>query len=215
MILGIDTSGYSLGLAVSEEEKVIASELTKPGLRHGEILQSKLAEFLSANRILLNSLTGVSVTIGPGSFTGLRIGLAGAKGYCYGLNLPLTGISTLLAAAMASKNNDRKTIVIIDAKRDEFYYALFDYAKGHTQRLSPDIVGPIESFKDIVNQKTCFLGPAHLAKQFIAQFGVTDYLMSDDLNLAESACLAGERDIRQGKVLNTAEAVPVYLRSGF
>jgi len=215
MILGIDTSGQSLGLAICEDGKVIASELTRPGLRHGEILQSRIDKFLSANGILLNGLSGVSVTLGPGSFTGLRIGLAAAKGYCYGLNLPLTGISTLLASAVVSTKIHKKTIVIIDAKRDEYYYAIFNCLEKRPQRLSPDKVGPIESFKDIVDQKTCCLGPANLAKQFIAELGISEYLKSDDLNLAESACLSGEHDIGQDRILNAGEAVPVYLRSGF
>jgi tRNA threonylcarbamoyladenosine biosynthesis protein TsaB len=215
MILGIDTSGQNLGLAICENGKVIASELTRPGLRHGEILQLSMDKFLSANGISLSGLSGISVTLGPGSFTGLRIGLAAAKGYCYGLDLPLTGISTLLANAMATTNNHKKTIVIIDAKRDEYYYAVFNCSEGHLQRLSPDQIGPIEDFRDIVDQKTCFLGPSHTAKQFIAEFGPSEYLVSDDLNLAESACLTGEQEINQGRILKPSEVVPIYLRSDF
>jgi len=215
MMLGIDTSGQSLGLAISQEGKIMASELTRPGLRHGEILQSRVEKFLLANGIPLKSISGVSVTLGPGSFTGLRIGLAAAKGYCYGLNLPLTGVSTLLAIVIASAGVLKKTIAIIDAKRDEYYYAIFDCSDERALRLSPDKVGPIASFEDIVDQKTCFLGPSHLAKHFIAEFGISDYLNSDDLNLAKSACLSGEQDIRRNRTLNTAETVPIYLRSGF
>ena len=79
MVLGIDTSGENLGLALSNQGKLIASSLTKPGLRHGGIIQQMIDGFLKGSGLGFSDLTGISVTLGPGSFTGLRIGLAAVK----------------------------------------------------------------------------------------------------------------------------------------
>lgn len=94
MVLGIDTSGENLGLAICQDGDIMFSSLSRPGLRHGEIIQKVTKDFLLKNRISFNDLSGVSVTIGPGSFTGLRIGLSAAKGYSYSLGIPLAGVST-------------------------------------------------------------------------------------------------------------------------
>jgi len=214
-MLGIDTSGVNLGLAVSRKGEIIASSLTKPGLRHGEILQKRIDSFLSDANISLAELRGVSVTLGPGSFTGLRIGLAAAKGYCYALNIPLAGISTLCAGAGAYTNTAEKIAVIIDARRDEIYYALFDCSGLTPRGLTPDCVGPMADLRDITDDSTILYGPGHLSEQFVAQMSQSDYHISDDYNLAESAASIGELKTADNENLETATAVPIYLRSGF
>ncbi|MCP4580348.1 MAG: tRNA (adenosine(37)-N6)-threonylcarbamoyltransferase complex dimerization subunit type 1 TsaB [candidate division Zixibacteria bacterium] len=214
MMLGLDTSGKNLGLAVCNKGEVITSSLTQPGLRHGEILQQRIDGFLSGSNLSLDDLTGVSVTLGPGSFTGLRIGLAAAKGYCYALNIPLTGISTLSAGAGFISPKAAKTAVIIDAMRDEFYYALFDSSGPTPRRLIPDSVGPMANLYDIIDDKTIIFGPEHLMEQFVAQFDHSDYHISDSLNLAETAGLIGEENAEIREYLEMAEAIPIYLRSG-
>jgi tRNA threonylcarbamoyladenosine biosynthesis protein TsaB len=215
MILGIDTSGKNLGLAVGCKEEIIASSLTRPGLRHGEILQERIDSFLTGEDISIRDLKGLSVTLGPGSFTGLRIGLAAVKGYSYALNIPLAGISTLHAGAGAYKNTAEKVAVIIDARRDEIYYAMFDCSKSTPQRLTPDNIGPVADLCKSIDGNTILFGPAHLSEHFVAQTGQSDYHISDNFNLAETAALIGEKKIAGNECLETATAVPVYLRCGF
>ena len=166
MILGIDTSGKNLGLAVNDKGKTIASSLTKPGLRHGEIIQKMIDGFLKEHNLCFDVLTGISVTLGPGSFTGLRIGLAAAKGYSYALGLPLTGISTLLAGSAAFSHFPKKVVVVINARQNEYYWAAFDCSDNLSKRFTPDQVGPISSLKESIDDDVVFSGPPHMKEKF-------------------------------------------------
>ncbi len=215
MVLGIDTSGENLGLAVCRRGEILASSLTKPGLRHGEILQQAIGEFLKENRLGFNELSGVSVTLGPGSFTGLRIGLAAAKGYSYSMRIPLAGVSTLLAGAWAFSNYPKKVVVIIDARRNEYYSAVFDCSHETPARLSPDTIGRFDDFKEYAAGDVVFFGSSQLKELFVSKAGQYEFHLSDDFNLAEPASRLGEQDISDNRNLDTASVVPFYLRHGF
>jgi tRNA threonylcarbamoyladenosine biosynthesis protein TsaB len=212
MILAIDTSGQNLGLALANQGRIVASLLLNPGLKHGEILQNCIAKFLNEAETKLSELSGLAVTMGPGSFTGLRIGLAAAKGYCYALNLPLAGLSTLEAGANAFANTPRPVVVIFDARRNEFYWATFNCSGDIPARLSGDSVGPMSDLKDLAKSGAIFFGPAALQNQFSEHLGVLDYRPNDDFNLAIPTTLYGEKDIQRNRALDRNEVVPIYIR---
>lgn len=215
MILAIDTSGRNLGMALCLDKNIRASLLTSPGLRHGEILQQMIADFLKGAGVSFRQLTGISVTYGPGSFTGLRIGLAAARGYARVLGIPITGISTLYAGAHAFKNISKKIAVVIDARKNELYFACFDCSGSAPERLTDDIADGLSGLKRLIDHNTGIFGPSHLKEHFIAQMGQCDYHISDEFNLAEPAGIRGEEKIAAGDVLQESSAVPVYIRSGF
>lgn len=215
MILAIDTSGKTLGLALCREDNIVSSRLLKTGLRHGEIIQRTIGEFLDDSDLHLTDLSGIAVTLGPGSFTGLRIGLAAAKGYAYGLDLPLTGISTLFAGSHNFTSIDSKVIVIIDARKDEYYYAEFDCSTEEPSRLTADAAGNITQLTKSVDNNTILFGPSHLQEHFVALNGQSGYYISDDFNLAIPTARWGERKIKQNELLDVSTAVPVYIRAGF
>jgi tRNA threonylcarbamoyladenosine biosynthesis protein TsaB len=215
MILGIDTSGKNLGFALSEHGKLMTSQLSRPGLRHGEILQTALIEFLTENNIGLASLSGIAAILGPGSFTGLRIGLAAAKGYCYSLGLPLAGISSLRAVAGLYPSKTDRLIVVADAGRKELYYAMFDCSQNTPVRLSPDSIGGLKQISELAGNECCVCGPGHLKEQIVSEIGLGDYYISDNFNLAEPAALIGEQKINDGECLELKTATPVYVRPNF
>jgi tRNA threonylcarbamoyladenosine biosynthesis protein TsaB len=215
MVLGIDTSAENLGLAICRDGNIIFSSLSRPGLRHGEILQKVMDDFLFERGVDFSDLTGVSVTIGPGSFTGLRIGLSAAKGYSYSLGIPLAGVSTLLAGAYAHSNLDRKVLVVIDAKRKEFYWAIFDCSDRYPKRLSRDSIGSLGDLREMASENVIFFGPSHLEELFLSEIKNCEYHVSDDFNLAITASRLGEQDIINGRNIDTATVVPFYLRSRF
>lgn len=215
MILGIDTSGKNLGLAVCSQGKLTASSLTKPGLRHGEIVQKMIDGFFKEHDLCFDDLTGISVTLGPGSFTGLRIGLAAAKGYSYALQLPLTGVSTLLAGSAAFSQLSQKVVVVVDARRNEYYSAAFDCSDDLSLRLTPDRVGPLSSLKELADDNVVVFGPSYLKELFDSEIGLGEYYNNDDFNLAIPASLYGERDIKNGRNMDIDSLVPIYLRSDF
>jgi tRNA threonylcarbamoyladenosine biosynthesis protein TsaB len=215
MILAIDTSSKKLGLALCDSGDVKASSLSDAGMQHGEILQQAISDLLYKAAVSFAHLEGVSVTLGPGSFTGLRIGMAAAKAYAHALAVPITGISTLHAAAHNFKKIDKEIMVIIDARKDEFYYARFDCCDDFPVRLTEDSVGTLKSLKKSIRDDIIFFGPGHLKEQFIAEIGHCKYCISDNFNLAEPAGILGEQNILKGDILDKALAVPIYLRSGF
>jgi tRNA threonylcarbamoyladenosine biosynthesis protein TsaB len=213
MILAIDTSGQNLGLALAANGECNHSLLLKPGLKHGEILQNTITEFIHKAGVDFDKLTAIASTLGPGSFTGLRIGLAAAKAYSYALNIPLTGISTLESAAHAITKAPKPVVVLFDAKRSEIYWAVFDCSGSRPVRLTPDTVGPIEQLKELAEDEAIFYGPQLLEGIIKQRFGVADYRDNDDFNLAIPAALSGEQDIKRGMQLERDGLVPIYLRN--
>jgi tRNA threonylcarbamoyladenosine biosynthesis protein TsaB len=213
MILAIDTSGQNLGLAMAADGTCKYSLLIKPGLKHGEILQNTIADFIHKSGSDFEKLSAIASTLGPGSFTGLRIGLAAAKAYSYALNIPLTGISTLESAAHAIQETKRPVVVLFDAKRSEIYWAAFDCSQRIPVRSTPDTVGPIEQIKVLAEAEAIFFGPQSLEGLIKQHFGVTDYRANDDFNLAIPAAISGEQDMRRGLQLERDELTPIYLRN--
>jgi tRNA threonylcarbamoyladenosine biosynthesis protein TsaB len=215
MVLGIDTSGKNLGLALCSKGEIRASFLTSPGLRHGEIVQNMVAEFLNEHKIDFHDLEGISVTHGPGSFTGLRIGMAAAKGYCYALSLPLTGISTLLAGAHAVGKQADRVAAVMDARRSELYWAIFDCSGDVVRRVTPDTVSSIAELAGNLTEKTIICGPSQLENILVSRIGKPEYCINDDFNLAVPAAMIGERDISQGVRSDAGSLTPAYVRSDF
>jgi tRNA threonylcarbamoyladenosine biosynthesis protein TsaB len=215
MILGIDTSGKNLGLALCDGGSLAASFLKTTGLKHGEILEMEVQGFLEANGAALNSLSGIAVTLGPGSFTGLRIGLAAAKGYAYALNIPMAGVSTLLAAATAYRNYSKKVLTVLDARRGEIYTATFDCSSELPRRLSPDLVGKFDDLTGLNGDDMLIFWPSMFEEQPRLKNSQWEYAINDDYNMAEGAACLGEIELLSGRQLDVALAVPSYLRHDF
>lgn len=131
IILNIETSTRVCSVALSVDGKVVQIKETHTQNSHSEQITLFCDEVVKSHNITFNDLDAVAVSKGPGSYTGLRIGVSTAKGLCYGLGIPLIAISTLqsMASGMISKYNDaeRSTLFcpMIDARRMEVYTSLF------------------------------------------------------------------------------------------
>lgn len=126
-ILAIDTSSGSTGVALAVDGRVLASSVAFRPYRHSENLFERIEEVLKEAALDKGALTGVAVTNGPGSFTGLRVGLATAKGLAYGLNVPLAGVSSLKAQAEPEIKPGKIVAPLFDAKKNQIYAAAFDH----------------------------------------------------------------------------------------
>ncbi len=124
-VLGIDTAGKGLSLAVAEGDKLLASACLNVGLTHSQRLLPLLAALLEGAALRPADIDLIAVTNGPGSFTGLRIGLATAKGLAAGLGCKLLPVSTLEAAAYAVRGMGAYICPVLDARRNEVYTALY------------------------------------------------------------------------------------------
>ena len=140
IILNIETSSTNCSVSLSNNNKLIdCLEKDSPNYSHSQKLHSFISELMEKNNISFKDLDAVAVGIGPGSYTGLRIGLSAAKGICYALDIPLISVSSL--ENMVSNIQFEGVIIsTIDARRDEVYSCIFDKDKKVLREEMPEII---------------------------------------------------------------------------
>lgn len=150
-LLAIDTSGPRLQLALARHGQidVLVEDVSKG---HAEIIFDRIAALLSRNDIGYADLTRLAVTTGPGSFTGLRIGLSTAHGLGLALDIPVIGIPTLLAHSL-SDAGDGPVAVLVDARRDEAYFEMFD--RPGLSQTGPQVLPMTEARARLQSGVTC------------------------------------------------------------
>lgn len=126
-ILSIETTTKNCSVALSNEGKTVTlKEVADQNFSHAERLHVFIEEILKENNITFKDLSAIAISKGPGSYTGLRIGVSSAKGLCYALNIPLISIDTLTSLAKQIKIEEGIIIPMIDARRMEVYAAYFN-----------------------------------------------------------------------------------------
>ncbi|MCG2613924.1 tRNA (adenosine(37)-N6)-threonylcarbamoyltransferase complex dimerization subunit type 1 TsaB [Terrimonas sp. NA20] len=128
LILHIDTAVEGSSVCVAEDGRLTAPVLTTSQKDQSGWLHTSISELMEASNLSLNQLDAVAVTIGPGSYTGLRVGLSAAKGLCFALQTPLIAINTLEVMASSHQPGDRNVLIcpMIDARRMEVFTAVYD-----------------------------------------------------------------------------------------
>ncbi|NEI68425.1 tRNA (adenosine(37)-N6)-threonylcarbamoyltransferase complex dimerization subunit type 1 TsaB [Rhizobium lusitanum] len=130
IVLALDTAGVDCAAAVydSGSDSVMGEVTETIGRGHAEHLMHVVDEALAKANVALSAIERVVVTVGPGSFTGIRIGVAAARGFALSLNVPAVGVTTLevMAAAAREQNPGKSVLAAIDAKREEIYLQSFD-----------------------------------------------------------------------------------------
>ena len=146
-ILGIDTSTPIGSVALIDGENLVAEHTLNIVQAHSSRLMPAIDRVLKWGDITVDALDGCAVGIGPGSFTGIRIGMATIKSLCYALDKPIVGISTLEAIAYNLRWVNGAICPLLDARRSEVYGAVFE-GGAEWQRLSEDLCLPIDAFLD-------------------------------------------------------------------
>lgn len=162
-ILHIETATSVCSVVVSQGDSVIFEREELKGPSHASVLGVFVNDAITELRKQHISLDAVAVSCGPGSYTGLRIGVSEAKGLCYGLNIPLIGIKTLeiMASGVITRRQAEETTLfcpMIDARRMEVYDCVYDKDLNEIKPTSADIIDG-ESFADLLNEnKIVFFG---------------------------------------------------------
>lgn len=215
-LLSIETSGKMCGVCLSENEKIIDKLELNNGLTHSESLMPLVKELLEKNNLTIPDLDSFVCDIGPGSFTGIRIGVATIKAFVDTLpNAKYTGVTSLEALAY---NSDKSGLIcsIIDAKNNNCYYALYNLVNNHYE----EIVLPcavcyfemLENIKQYSEKNITFVGDgAIFYRNEIKNIFANAFFLPDDLNNLDTSklALAGFNRI---SLDNTLDLLPMYLK---
>jgi tRNA threonylcarbamoyladenosine biosynthesis protein TsaB len=163
MILQIETATTVCSVALAKDGKVLAYRQVNERNIHAEIITLFIDELIAEAGIQYAAIDAVAVSSGPGSYTGLRIGISTAKGLCYALDKPLIAVETLAAMAdgiRAEENIDGNTLLcpMIDARRMEVYTALFDAAGNNIKPTAAEIIDEQSFSEQLKNNKILFFG---------------------------------------------------------
>lgn len=217
MILAIESATPRGSVALVSGGVVRAEVLLPPGPRaSGSFLSA--VEALFAAGAATGEVSAVAVSAGPGAFTGLRVGMSSAKGFCFGWGVPLVPVSTLLALAHRFPGGGRIVCPVQDARRGEVYAALFRWDSGELERLSPDMaIAPALLPGRIPDGDVLFCGDGvpPFGALFREALGERAILVSGDEGLprASAVGIVGERIFRNGGGEDPRTAGPFYLRS--
>jgi tRNA threonylcarbamoyladenosine biosynthesis protein TsaB len=141
LILGIGSSTAQVGCALGGHEGVLASAHSARGKRHAENLAPAIEFICEQAQVELSEIGLVAVDVGPGLFTGLRVGVSTAKAIAFALRVPMIGVSSLDLLAFPFRFTNRRIVAVIDARRGEVYHASYRQVPGGVQRLSEYAVG--------------------------------------------------------------------------
>ena len=225
LVLGIETATMTGGVALANDERVISEYTLNVRTTHTARLMPALDQVLRDSSVDKREIDGIAISIGPGSFTGLRIGMATAKGLALGLDIPLLGVPTLDALAYNIPFAMYQICTILDAKKKEIYYSLFRYVESQTgghigpplQRQVPYQVVPPADLVSQIDEKTIFLGDAVDAYgDFISEsLGDLALFAPDVQRFPRAAAVAeiGLANLKAGEHLDVAFAEPIYIRA--
>ena len=218
MILAIESATPRGSVALVSGGSVRAEGLLLPGPRASGSYLSAVEALFAAAGAAAGDVSAVAVSAGPGAFTGLRVGMSAAKGFCFGWNVPLVPVPTLLALAHRFPGEGRIVCPVQDARRGEVYAALFRWNDGELARLSPDMAiapGLLPGRIPDGDVLLCGDGVPPYEALFREALGDRAILVLGDEGLPRAAAvgIVGERIFRGGGVEDLRTAVPFYLRS--
>ena len=217
LILGIDTATDQVGVAIGGHEGVRASAHVARGRRHAEILAPTIDFVRRQADIELRDLGAVTVDVGPGLFTGLRVGVTTAKTIAQTLRLPMIGITSLDLLAFPVRFTSRLIAAAVDARRGEVFYALYRTVPGGVQQVVKPTVGPpTELASEIQARGGEWLLVGDGALRWREDFETLDGVEVAEQGLAYPSAaslvqLAHPRAIRE-EFVQPWELGPVYLR---
>jgi len=211
LILNIDTAVETASICLAKDGEALSMAKNESQKDHASWLHVAIKEIFERNNLELKTIDAVAVTSGPGSYTGLRIGMATAKGICYALNKPLVGLNTLLVMANAAKKENADLLCpMIDARRMEVFTAI--YTIDLQIVMEPSAITLNEnSFNDYLsNNRICFFGNGSTKFRTIKN---NDRMFFNDAKAdASTMILLSEKKFAGKEFADLAYAEPIYLK---
>ena len=157
-ILAVETATPCHSVAIIDEYQVLAEETHSDCASHASVLVPTIDRLLQSIGLSLSQLDGLAVSLGPGSFTGLRVGLSTRMGFRLATQLPLVTVPTLEAMAWNVKGEPRPICPILKASRGEVYWAVFQWQSDQLARVSEDCHGPLTQLVESIKHSTVLFG---------------------------------------------------------
>ena len=217
-ILALETSAKSVSAAVTENGAVLGHSYLCTGLTHSRTLMPLVDGLLRCGGMTAEEMDLIAVAAGPGSFTGLRIGVSAAKGLAWALDKPCCGVSTLEAMAVCLRHVDGTLVCAMDARRQQIYNAVFSAEGGALTRRTEDRAIALstlaEELKNDEKEKIIVGDGAQLCYTYLREAGI-DCRMAPPHLVMQSAvgvALAAEAAAARGETVTAQQLVPRYLR---
>jgi tRNA threonylcarbamoyladenosine biosynthesis protein TsaB len=217
-ILAIDSSAVTASVALTEDGKILGEYFLNTGLTHSETLMPMIASVFRCVKISPSDIDLFAVSSGPGSFTGIRIGIASIKGLAMPFQTPCAGVSTLEAIAHNLEHLDCLVCAVMDARCGQVYNALFRAKKGRLERLTPDRAIAIQ---DLAEECLTFAEPLYLAGDGAKlcmnaePFQTVGAVLPPEALIyqrARGVAKAAETAERENRTVSPAALMPFYLR---
>lgn len=217
-ILAIDSSAKAASVALVEDGRLLGEFFINVGLTHSQTLMPMVEDLLKNTGVKLSEVEAFAVSAGPGSFTGLRIGIASVKGMALLSDTPCVGVSTLEAMAYNFIGEDALVCAVMDARCNQLYNAIFEVNNGKITRLTPDRTISIdELYAEVaaLDREVVFVGDGALLCYNRNTNGLNVRLAPEAKRFqrASSVAFAALASLASGQKPISAEAlVPTYLR---
>ena len=218
-ILGIDSSGLVASAAIADEKNIIAEFTVNNKQTHSQTLLPMIEKVVDMSGIELEQIDAIAIAAGPGSFTGLRIGSATAKGIGLALKKPVVSVPTLEGLAYRVSVFDGIICPIMDARRNQVYTGIYKMDKGNLVCLSEQKAVDIHEIMEELekyDEKVIFLGDGvevqreTIEKEFKKEYCFAPIHLSKQS--AAAVAVLGDLYFNQGKAEDAAEHKPIYLR---
>ena len=218
LILAFETSAKAASVALMENGKLLGESYQNTGMTHSQTLMVMAEDLLKTAGKTAADVTAVAVAEGPGSFTGIRIGIAAAKGFAWGRQIPCCGISTLEAMAESLGAYTGFVCPVMDARRSQVYNALFYVNQGKLERRAEDRAIALEDLKkelEILQEPIFLVGDgSNLCYNTLLE-SVPNLVLPPEHRMHQRAvgvAILAERKLASGEVCDGATLTPNYLR---
>ena len=215
LILGIDTSSIDLGIGLFRDNISLSSYSRYVRNSHAEHLAQAVKMILESNSIDPDDISHIAISCGPGSFTGLRIGIAFVKGFCTGKNIPVYPVSSLEILAHAALRQEGRVIAAIDARNDHIFWGEFLFTDWKISRISHDRVGSIDKFLECIDENSVIVTDKMGYQKSTVFSSLKTSIPVEKCSLQRGlyCALLGSSQIDNKNVwLETTEILPNYLR---
>lgn len=200
-----------MGAGIADKDGILISKAANSSRRNKNLLHELLESTLETANKTFDDLDGVSVSLGPGSFTGLRVGLAAAKGICWSGNKPLAGVSSTELIMRTVTGPKGKFIAVKDARRCEFYIGGFEGDGSRFRRILPDAACTADRISELTSQGFKVIGRNEQLRE--TELAPEDIIEYDPAELGGILAVLGRDRLIRGEKLDIPAASPYYVRN--